>query len=123
MKNQVLHPSTHNANGTLMSYVSGFILSIILTLWAYFLVIDKLLSHRMIIISVIVLALEQFFIQMFFFLHLGKGKDARWNILVLTFMISIVCILVFGSLWIMNNLNYHMSTTQVNTYLKAQDGV
>jgi hypothetical protein len=33
-----------------------------------------------------------------------------------------VSILVFGSLWIMGNLNYRMSPQQMNTYMTDQGG-
>jgi hypothetical protein len=34
----------------------------------------------------------------------------------------VVCILVFGSLWIMNNLNYRMTPQQIQSYMDNQTG-
>jgi hypothetical protein len=34
----------------------------------------------------------------------------------------VVLILVFGSIWIMNNLNYRMTPEQINTYMNNQGG-
>jgi hypothetical protein len=38
-------------------------------------------------------------------------------------MLGVIGIIVIGSLWIMSNLNVHMTSQQVNTYLKQQDGL
>ena len=88
------------------AYINGFIFSIMLTGAAYVLVVYHLLSTNALIFAVILLALVQFVIQLIFFLHLGS-KSSRWNLAVLLSTISVVFILVVGSIWIMINLNYH----------------
>jgi cytochrome o ubiquinol oxidase operon protein cyoD len=55
-----------------------------------------------------VLALAQIGVHLVFFLHITTGKDSINNILALAFGILIVMLLVFGSLWIMSNLNRNM---------------
>ncbi len=106
------------------SYVVGFILSLAFTLTAYVLVVQRTLSRRILIIAVTILALAQFFTQLLFFLHLGRETKPRWKLLVFLFMTMIVAILVFGSLWIMYNLNYHMTLQQMYQYLNNQgDGL
>jgi cytochrome o ubiquinol oxidase operon protein cyoD len=47
-------------------------------------------------------------IQLHYFLHLGDEPKPQWNLLTFGFMIGVVLILVFGTLWIMNNLNDRM---------------
>lgn len=106
----------------LRTYVTGFILSVALTLAAYLMVTQHTLSSRLLIGAIVALALVQFLVQMFFFLHLGRETKPRWKLVVLAFMIVIVGILVGGSLWVMNNLNYRMTPQQINQYLKSQDG-
>ena len=113
------HDSDHS---TLLAYISGFIMSIGLTVAAYLLVVRRALSQHVLIGSIIGLALLQFLVQMFFFLHLGRETKPRWKLLVLGFMVLIVLILVIGSLWIMANLNYRMSPQQMNNYMQDQDG-
>lgn len=105
------------------SYVSGFVLSIFLTLAAYLMVVNHGASRRILIGVVVFLALIQFGVQSFFFLHLGKESKPKWKLAVFIFMISIVLIIVFGSLWIMNNLNYQLSIPQQVQYLNGQDGL
>jgi cytochrome o ubiquinol oxidase subunit IV len=114
--------STATGDGTLKSYVTGFIWSLALTLVAYALVVQRTFSNRILIAVVIGLALVQFMIQLLFFLHLGRETKPRWKLFVFLFMVMVVAILVFGSLWIMANLNYRMTPTQVNTYLNNQGG-
>jgi len=95
-------------NSLLTSYVAGFLLSIILTFAAYILVANHILSGVSLVAVIIGLAIIQLFVQLFFFLHLGKESKPRWNLLMLSFALGVVIIIVFGSLWIMNNLNYNM---------------
>ena len=110
-------------HGTLKTYISGYIASIVLTVTAYLAVSHRLLSGNNGLIAVVVgLALAQFLVQLVFFLRLGRETKPRWKLLVFGFMVMVVCILVFGSLWIMSNLNYRMTPAQINTYMKNQDG-
>ena len=108
--------------GTLRTYVTGFISSIVLTLTAYLLVTHHALSRRFLIAAIVALALVQFLVQVVFFLHLGRETKPRWKLGVFLFMTMVVLILVFGSLWIMTNLNYRMTPAEINTYMNNQSG-
>jgi cytochrome o ubiquinol oxidase operon protein cyoD len=110
------------AEGSLKTYLSGFVLSIVFTLTAYELVVQRKFSVDIIIAAIVGLALFQFLIQLLFFLHLGRERKPRWKLFVLFFMIMVVLILVFGSIWIMNNLNYRMTPQQQNQYMNNQGG-
>lgn len=108
-----------------INYIVGFVLSIVLTLLAYFAVVNEWFSTRGIVFFIVTLALVQFAVQLFFFLHLGQEGRPRWRLATLGFMVVIVAILVFGSLWIMENLNYnmqHMSPTEQKVYLHENEG-
>jgi cytochrome o ubiquinol oxidase operon protein cyoD len=109
-------------DASVRTYVSGFILSVSLTLVVYFSVVDHVLKGTILTGFIIVLAMVQFVVQMIFFLHLGRENKPRQKLLIMCFMMMIVTILVVGSLWIMNNLNYRMSPKQINSYLQDQDG-
>lgn len=111
------------SRGTLASYVTGYIFSVYLTVTAYLLVYNHLLRHTLLTIVIVGLALIQFLVQMVFFLHLGRETKPRWKLVVMLFMITIVLILVIGSLWIMSNLNYRMTPEQMNTYMQNQQGL
>lgn len=104
-----------------LSYVIGFVSSIILTLVAYILVVNHVMSGAGLVAVIVGLAIIQLFVQLFFFLHLGEESKPRWNLMALLFAAMVVIIVVFGSLWIMNNLNYNMMP-DMNKDIQEQKG-
>ena len=108
--------------GTTRAYVTGFVLSIVLTLAAYTLVVGHVFPAAVITGCIIVLAVVQFLVQMLFFLHLGRETKPRWKLFVALYMVMVVLILVLGSLWIMNNLNSRMMPAQMLQYVNGQNG-
>jgi cytochrome o ubiquinol oxidase operon protein cyoD len=94
--------------GTLRSYATGFLLSLLLTLAAYFLVALHLLPPPTLYIAVGLLALAQSWLQLVYFLHLLKEPTPRWGLLIFLFMVMVTLILVIGSLWIMSHLSYNL---------------
>jgi cytochrome o ubiquinol oxidase operon protein cyoD len=106
--------------GTYKSYITGFVLSVILTLAAYFAVVSEAPKALVIIL---LLAIAQLFVQLIFFLHLlSKGSNRGWNLAILISAFSIILILVIGSIWIMNHLNYNMTPQDINNYMSDQSG-
>jgi cytochrome o ubiquinol oxidase operon protein cyoD len=122
-KNRIENHEQNHAS--VSSYTLGFITSIILTLVAYLAVVQHRLSRGGIIASISILAFLQFLTQMVFFLHIDEDSKPRYRVLMLLFMVLIVVIIVFGSVWIMNNLNYnmHMSPQEIKTYMHANEGL
>jgi cytochrome o ubiquinol oxidase operon protein cyoD len=114
---------TGTDQATLRAYISGYALSIGLTLAAYLMVTHNTASYDWLVAAISALALLQFLVQMVFFLHLRAETKPRWKLFVLLFMTMVVMILVGGSLWIMHNLNYRMTPQQVNTYMQNQDNL
>lgn len=99
--------SSHDAaQGSAKSYAVGFGLSLLLTLAAYIIAAKQLTSGWTMIYVLAVLAITQLFVQLFFFLHLGRESRPRWNLTAFSFAAMVVVIVVFGTLWIMNNLSY-----------------
>ncbi len=105
-------------------YITGFVLSVVLTLLAYWAVVANTYQKHFVIAIIICLAVLQLFVQLFFFLHLGEEMKPRWRLTMLGFGILVVCIIVFGSLWIMDNLDYNMmhSPEKMETYIEKQGG-
>ena len=126
--NTPVHSRHETDQPTLRLYTTGFVLSLCFTLLAFGLVEEHIhsghtvFSHPFLIGMTAVLALAQFFTQIYFFLHLGRETKPRWKLLVLCFMVLVVSIIVFGSIWIMYNLNYRMSPNQINQYMLNQNG-
>ena len=100
----VHHKDTH---GNLTSYVIGFILSILLTLTSYLFVVEHILKGYALIFTISTLGIVQALAQLLLFLHLGIEEKPRWNFLIFLFMVMVLVIIVGGSLWIMDNLNYN----------------
>lgn len=108
--------TTHESDGSILSYTIGFGVSVILTLAAFWAASHL---HTSIAIPVIVvLAVAQLFVQLTFFLHLGREHGPRWNLGLFMFTVGIIGILVGGTLWIMNNLAHlHMQPpTETDLY-------
>lgn len=127
MKKQSLtsqHPQS--SRGTLITYITGFVLSIVLTLGAYVLVVqDSIdLPDNFIIYAVVALAVVQLMVQLQYFIHLGHETKPRWNKLIFMFTAMVILILVIGSMWIMSNLHYNVMTpSETNTYIQEEEGI
>jgi cytochrome o ubiquinol oxidase subunit IV len=81
-----------------------------------------IISHEVLIPLILILAVAQLIVQLFFFLHLGSGSGKSWKIGALISTIILVLIIVLGSLWIMEHLNYNMTPDQMNQYIQNQQG-
>lgn len=99
---------TGAAYGTYRSYITGFLLSIVITLAAFYIVGYEVFSTANTYIAVAILAVIQLYVQLVFFLHLSTHSKARWNLVSFAFTVIIVAILVIGTLWIMYNLYANM---------------
>ena len=106
------------------AYVIGFVCSLAVTLLAYSLAAQAALPAQEIAIVVALLALVQFAVQVYCFLHLGKESGSRERLAVLGCAILIIGILVSGSLWIMFSLNGRMmpDPAQMEQYMNDQVG-
>ncbi len=117
MSKQDTHASTFN------SYLTGFLLSVALTVVAFFMVAAKIFSGRVMMYIIVGLAVEQLLVQLVFFLHLHKESKPRWNLFIMLFMLLILAIVVIGSLWIMHHLNYNMMPEhEMDSYMIEESG-
>lgn len=98
----------HGWNVSFKPVIIGFILSIVLTLLAYFIVVEQFLAGWVLILTVAGVATIQGVVQLVFFLHLGIESKPRWNLMIFLFMILLFVILIGGSMWIMRNLDYNI---------------
>ena len=113
----------------LKGYIIGFTASLVLTLIAYVLTSIHVgsnhdsLPHQVLVPTLGVLALSQFVVQAIYFLHLSADRRPYWKVIAFWFMLLVVFILVVGSLWIMQNLNYNMmSPTETQDYMQKHQG-
>lgn len=109
---------------TTKSYITGFVLSVILTLIPYYLVVERVMTGWMLIIYLMVFAVVQLLVQLEFFIHLAPESGPRWNVLVFLFMGLVLLIIVLGSLWIMDNLDYHnMTPEETNAHIQDEEAI
>lgn len=111
---------------TFFKYLIGFIISIALSLEAYYLALGNNLNYANLIAILLLLAVIQLIVQLVFFIHIVDEKKPRINLQVLIFASFTVLVIVFGSLWIMNNLDkYHGAKTlpkETNEYIIKDEG-
>lgn len=117
--------SQHEAHeGTLQSYVIGFVLSLIFTIIPFVMVINDIVSGNARVAMLLGFALLQFMVQAVFFLHLGRETKPRWRLIALLFAVFTIAIVVIGSLWIMYSLNYRMMPEhEVEQHIMEEEGI
>ena len=94
---------------SLKGYMTGFVLSVILTVIPFWLVMGHVIEKPNITAIVILgFAAVQIVVHMVYFLHLNAQSQGGWNMLALIFTIVLVVITLSGSLWVMFHLNHNM---------------
>jgi cytochrome o ubiquinol oxidase operon protein cyoD len=100
--------STGVSRGSLKAYLTGFVLSLILTAIPFALVMRGTWSAKATLAGIFVAGFVQILVHLHYFLHLDTSSSARWNVLALLFTLLIMILFVGGTLWIMWTLNYRM---------------
>ncbi|HTD02268.1 cytochrome o ubiquinol oxidase subunit IV [Undibacterium sp.] len=99
----------HADHGSLKSYMTGFLLAIILTVIPFWLVMgkvfDKSSTTGLILLG---FAAVQIVVHMVYFLHMNTRSEGGWSMLALIFTVMLVVIMLSGSLWVMYHLNHNM---------------
>ncbi len=105
----VLHDEHEAGHGTFKGYVTGFVLSVVLTAIPFWLVMGDVLDDpRVTAFFVMALAVVQIVVHMIYFLHMNTQSEGGWNMLALIFTLVLVVITIAGSLWVMYHLNTNM---------------
>ncbi len=105
------------------SYVTGFILSLVSTVIPYYLVVNKSISGGTLLATILGFAAVQMLIQIFFFLHLGRGPKPLYNVAFFVATIGIILIVVGGSIFIMNHLHYNMTPIEASKQLAESEAI
>lgn len=95
-------------HATLGGYVTGLLLSILLTAIPFALVMSGTGSASIVVPACIGLGVVQMLVHLRYFLHMNGSSDQTWNNAALAFTVIIVAILVVGSLWVMYHLDVNM---------------
>jgi cytochrome o ubiquinol oxidase subunit IV len=122
MSEQPHHPHS-SAHGSARSYIVGFLLSLVFTAIPYYMVVNKTVSGSTLLAMILGVAVLQMIIQIVFFLHLGRGPKPLYNVAFFVSTVGIILVVVGGSIWIMNHLNYNMAPTEASKYLAEKEGI
>ena len=96
------------SHGSFGSYAVGFVLSVILTAAAFWVVIDHVMSPDATVATIAILAAVQVVVHLVCFLHLNFSSEQRWNVTAFAFAILVVFVVIVGSLWIIHNMTERM---------------
>ncbi len=103
------HEGQGGPHATLKGYVTGFVLSVILTALPFWIVMAKVFDKPS-TTALVILALGavQIVVHMIYFLHMDTKSEGGWNMLALIFTLVLVVIALSGSLWVMYHLKHNM---------------
>lgn len=102
------HADGHAGHGTVKSYLTGFVLSLILTAIPFALIMGHMLPAAAAIPAVVLIGVVQIAVHLVFFLHMNTSSGQQWNNSAFLFTVIVVGILIVGSLWIMYHLDMNM---------------
>ena len=103
------HAHSGGGHGSFQSYMTGFVLSVILTVIPFWLVMGNVLDNSL-VTTLVILALGgvQMVVHVVYFLHMSTKSEGGWTFLALIFTITLVVIMLAGSVWVMYHLNHNM---------------
>lgn len=108
------HMHGHNyAHATFSGYLTGFLLSAVLTAIPFWLVMGSVLDNKTATIGIIIaLGAVQIVVHVIYFLHMDAKAEQGWNLMSFLFTATLIIIMLVGSLWIMFHLrdNTHVMT-------------
>lgn len=103
------HHAANEPHSTFSGYMTGFLLSIILTAIPFWLVMAKVISDRPTAVMVLGgFAVIQILVHMFYFLHMNGKVEGGWTLLSTIFTVVFVAIAIAGTLWVMFHMNANM---------------
>ncbi|UOF92643.1 cytochrome C oxidase subunit IV family protein [Fodinisporobacter ferrooxydans] len=91
----------HGDHGSPKLYIIGYILSIVLTIIPLVLVLNHVMSGVPLVATITIMAILQFLIQLFFFMHITEGEKPAYHVMTLALGVIMVFTIVAGSAWIM----------------------
>ncbi|MGH1589900.1 cytochrome o ubiquinol oxidase subunit IV [Methylobacterium phyllosphaerae] len=103
------HAHSEGGHGSFQSYMTGFVLSVILTVIPFWLVMGNVLDNSL-VTTLVILALGgvQMVVHVIYFLHMSTKSEGGWTFMALIFTITLVVIMLAGSVWVMYHLNHNM---------------
>lgn len=99
----------HIPHGDYRSYMTGFVLSVILTAIPFILVMSGgFESRRLTAVIVLLFAMAQIIVHMIYFLHMDLHVEGGWTVTSLVFTLIVLVICLAGTIWVMHNMDSNM---------------
>ncbi len=108
--------SHHGWNMSFKPQFIGFVASLILTVAAYRIVTHFQLTNAVLMLTIVGMGILQALFQLVFFLHLGLESKPHWGMTTFLFMVLVIIVVIGGTLWIMNNLDYNLMPPMEHGY-------
>jgi cytochrome o ubiquinol oxidase operon protein cyoD len=106
-------------HASVRGYLTGFLLSVVLTAIPFWLVMGKVLPTSGITALVVLgFAMVQIVVHMIYFLHMNTHVESGWSMLALLFTAVLVLIMLSGSIWVMYHLNTNMMPVHDTTEMR-----
>ncbi|GGB66245.1 cytochrome o ubiquinol oxidase subunit IV [Blastomonas aquatica] len=102
------HHGIEIPHASMRDYVTGFVLSVILTAIPFALVMTGALPAQVTAVVIMGFAVVQIIVHMVYFLHMSPKAEGGWTLTSLIFTLIVVVIMLSGSVWVMSNLNANM---------------
>ncbi len=100
---------TEAAHGTFKSYLTGFVLAVVLTAIPFWIVMAHVFEKSSTTALVVLgFAAVQIVVHMVYFLHMNSRAEGGWSMLALIFTVVLVVIMLSGSIWVMYHLDHNM---------------
>ena len=100
--------SSGESHGSVGSYLTGFVLAVILTVAAFGLVMSHAMSPSATGGAIALLAVVQIVVHLIYFLHMNGSSEQRWNVMAFVFTVLSVLVLVAGTMFIMHDASINM---------------
>ena len=105
-------------HASVRGYMTGFVLSVILTAIPFWLVMAQAMDSKNATIAIILaLGAVQIVVHVVYFLHMDARAEAGWNLMSFLFTATLILVILIGSIWIMFHLheNTHPAPTLLET--------
>ena len=103
------HGDAGAPHSTLQGYLTGFVLSVILTAVPFWMVMTKFFTNPAVTAFVVLgIGAVQIVVHMVYFLHMNGKVEGGWSMLALLFTLVLVVIALSGSMWVMYHLDHNM---------------
>ena len=100
------HTDEMHGHATYKGYLTGFILSVVLTAIPFWLVMGSVLENKMATMAIILaFAAVQIVVHVSYFLHVDAQQEEGWNLMSFIFTATLIMIMLVGSMWIMFHLH------------------